>query len=330
MVEEKEEDIKGKNYNKHFFNRLFDRDTLFLQSYNINFMYVVASYVDNTNDVGVKRFLQSMFRNKFMSFVQDRFDFYVMESKRGNLREDIDKHFRRLNGKIYKPSDIDELVVLALDKDEKFQFENLSLISQIEEDFNIYDYRLGTDLNEVKPKVQYKYLYVVDNDDDDKKSSAADRDEEYDRLQSRYKRYKEEESVLFGIYKDELHLDWIIKNRKYNVRLGERAGAVKRTSQVINARYLVLYGLDNESHYKIFRLTDKHHIWNTSKMKEEGYPTNNDENNLYYIYNILEETSELDITDIFAILNKKNTEFEKSTGNKMAEGTPIYVYMNEM
>ena len=45
LVEEKEEDKKGKNYNKHFFNRLFDRDTLFLQSYDINFMYVLTSYV---------------------------------------------------------------------------------------------------------------------------------------------------------------------------------------------------------------------------------------------------------------------------------------------
>ena len=29
-------------HNEHFFNRLFDRDTLFLQSYDINFMYVAG------------------------------------------------------------------------------------------------------------------------------------------------------------------------------------------------------------------------------------------------------------------------------------------------
>lgn len=312
-------------HNEHFFNRLFDRDTLFLQSYDVNFMYVVTSYVNNSNDIGVKKSLQSMFRNDFMTFVESRFDFYVLESKRGNLREAVDKHFRILNGKIYKPSDSDELVVLALDKDKKFQFENLSLISHIEEDFNIYDYRLGTDPNEVKTNIQYKYLYVVENDDDDKKSSAADSGAEYDRFKSRYKKYKEEESVLFGVYKDERHLDWIIKNKKYNVRLGERAGAVKRTSQVRNAAYLVLYELDNEKNYQIFKLTDKHHIWDTEKMIEEGYPTSKS-GCQYYIYNLLEETAELEINDISSILNK----VKDSMSEKMEKGTPIYAYRNEL
>lgn len=311
-------------HNEHFFNRLFDRDTLFLQSYDVNFMYVVTSYVNNSNDIGVKKSLQSMFRNDFMSFVESRFDFYVLESKRGNLREAVDKHFRILNGKIYKPSDSDELVVLALDKDKKFQFENLSLISHIEEDFNIYDYRLGTDPNEVKTNIQYKYLYVVENDDDDNKSSAADSGAEYDRLKSRYKKYKEE-SVLFGVYKDEQHLDWIIKNKKYNVRLGERAGAVKRTSQVRNAAYLVLYELDNEKNYQIFKLTDKHHIWDTEKMIEEGYQTSKS-GCQYYIYNLLEETAELEINDISSILNK----VKDSMSEKMEKGTPIYAYRNEL
>ena len=322
LVEEKEEDKKGKNYNKHFFNRLFDRDTLFLQSYDINFMYVLTSYVNNSDDISIKKSLQLMFRNKFMSHVESKFDFYVLEPRTENLRKLVDKHFRKLNGKIYKPSDSDELVVLALDKDKKFQFENLSLISHIEEDFNIYDYRLGTDL---KTNIQYKYLYVVENDDDDKKSSAADSGAEYDRLKSRYKKYKEEESVLFGVYKDEQHLDWIIKNKKYNVRLGERAGAVKRTSQVRNAAYLVLYELDNEKNYQIFKLTDKHHIWDTEKMIEEGYPTSKS-GCQYYIYNLLEETAELEINDISSILNK----VKDSMSEKMEKGTPIYAYRNEL
>ena len=325
LVEEKEEDKKGKNYNKHFFNRLFDRDTLFLQSYDINFMYVLTSYVNNSDDISIKKSLQLMFRNKFMSHVESKFDFYVLEPRTENLRKLVDKHFRKLNGKIYKPSDSDELVVLALDKDKKFQFENLSLISHIEEDFNIYDYRLGTDPNEVKTNIQYKYLYVVENDDDDKKSSAADSGAEYDRLKSRYKKYKEEESVLFGVYKDEQHLDWIIKNKKYNVRLGERAGAVKRTSQVRNAAYLVLYELDNEKNYQIFKLTDKHHIWDTEKMIEEGYPTSKS-GCQYYIYNLLEETAELEINDISSILNK----VKDSMSEKMEKGTPIYAYRNEL
>ena len=318
LVKEKEEDKNGKNYNKHFFNRLFDRDTLFLQSYNINFMYVVASYVNNSNDIGVKRSLQSMFRNKFMSYVEGRFDFYVLESKRGNLREDVDKHFRRLNGKIYRPSDSDELVVLALDKDKKFQFENLSLISKIEDDFNIYDYRLGTNPNEVKTNIQYKYFEM-----DFKTSEAAEDEVKYDN--QKYKKYIEEESVLFGVYKSHQHLEWIQKTGKYNVRLGERVGAVKRNAQVATASYLVLYGLDNKNEYSVYKLNDKHHIWDTQKMKDLDYPVTNDNvNNQYYIYNIVEELDKhsLGEIDVERII--------KSTEKEIAVGTPIYVYRNEL
>ncbi|MBQ8222123.1 MAG: hypothetical protein IJZ87_02060 [Bacteroidales bacterium] len=311
-------------HNEHFFNRLFDRDTLFLQSYDINFMYVVTSYVNNSNDVGVKKSLQSLFRKNFISFVESRFEFSMLEPKNLTLREAVDKNFRKLNGKIYKPCDTNELLILALDKNKKFQFENLSLISQIEDDFYIYDYRLGTNPNEAKTNIQYKYFEM-----DDEISVAAEDEVRYEKSESRYKKYKEEESVLFGIYKDEQHLEWILNNKKYNVRLGNRAGAVKRTSQVINAKYLILYCLDNETNYKIFKLTNKHHIWDTNKMKELSYPTNND-GNQYYIYNILEETTELEITDISTILNKKYEEFEKSTGKKMDKGTPIYVYINEI
>ena len=304
--------------NKHFFNRLFDRDTLFLQSYDVNFMYVVASYVNNSNDIGVKKSLQLMFRNDFMSFVESRFDFYVLESKRGNLREDVDKHFRRLNGKIYKPSDSGELVILALDNDKKFQLENLSLISKIEEDFNIYDYRLGTNPNEVKSNIQYKYFEM-----DFKTSEAAEDNVKYDN--QKYKKYIEEETILFGIYKSQQHLEWIQKTGKYNVRLGKRVGAVKRNSQVTTASYLVLYGLENKNKYSVYKLSDKHHIWNTQSMKDSDYPVVDvNADHKYYIYNIVEELDkhsmgEIDVERII-----------KSTEKEIAVGTPIYVYRSEL
>ena len=305
-------------HNEHFFNRLFDRDTLFLQSYDVNFMYVVASYVNNSNDIGVKKSLQSMFRNDFMSFVEGRFDFYVLESKRGNLRETIDKHFRRLNGKIYRPSDSDELVVLALDKEKKFQFENLSLISKIEDDFNIYDYRLGTNPNEVKSNIQYKYFEM-----DFKTSEAAEDEVKYDN--QKYKKYIEEETILFGIYKSQQHLEWIQKTGKYNVRLGERVGAVKRNAQVTTASYLVLYGLENKNKYSVYKLSDKHHIWNTQNMKDSDYPVVDiNADYKYYIYNIVEELDKhsLGEIDVERII--------KSTEKEIAVGTPIYVYRSEL
>ena len=100
-------------------------------------------------------------------------------------------------------------------------------------------------------------------------------------------------------------------------------GAVKRNAQVTTASYLVLYGLDNKNEYFVYKLNDKHHIWDTQKMKDLDYPVTNDNaNNQYYIYNIVEELDKhsLGEIDVERIINYIG--FDK--------GTPIYVYRNEL
>ncbi len=147
-----------------------------------------------------------------------------------------------------------------------------------------------------------------------------------------YKQHKQV-SVLFGIYKDEEHLDWINTNRKYNVRLGERAGAVKRTSQVTSAEWLVLYEFQNETNYKVYKLSNVHHIWDAHKMQETGYNIKNGgENNKYYIYNLLEEVSEdvLGEFDIKNILEHERKEINSSTNQSLAKGAPIYIYESDL
>lgn len=316
-------DAEQLRQNEHFFNRLFDRDTLFLQTYNINFMYVVASYVNNSNDIGVKKSLQTLFRNNFITFVETRFDFSVLEPKRGTLEDAVEKNFKILNGKIYKPSDTDDLLILALDKYEEHQYENLQLMSDIEDDFYIYDYKLGTEpvsqhkTENVKSFVEYKFFDAEEN-----VSTAAEQEVLYEKKTDKYKRYQESDTILFGVYKDEKHLEWIQKNAKYNVRLGKRAGAVKRNKQVISAKYLVLYEYKNEAEYYVYKLDTKHHIYDTDKMRELEYPTTLTDNHKYYIYNLIEQTEELGEINVKDILTR--------TGIYEADGTPIYVYKGEL
>ena len=315
--------------NIHFFNRLFDRDSLFLQSYNINFMFVVASYVNNTEEVALKKSLQAMLRRDFITFIESRFEFSVLEPREDSvpIQDLVEKYFKRLNGKIYQPSEGGNLLILALDKDNRYQFDNLQLLSQIETDFHIYDYRLGTDFHETKKPIPFQYLDTPVSVAAEKRVST-DKVEELPTQQSQYRQYRQA-SILFGVYKDPEHLDWILKNKKYNVRLGERAGAVKRTRQVVSAEYLVLYELKNETNYLVFRLSDKHFIWNNQKMKEMGYAiSEEDEKRQYYIYTLADRIDLGDI-DIAGVLNRKKAEFEKDTGETMEEGTPIYVFENE-
>ena len=310
--------------NKHFSNRLFDRDTLFLQSYDINFMYVVTSYVNNSSDIGVKKSIQKMFRNDFMLYVESRFDFSVLEPKRGTLKDAIEKNFKKLHGKVYKPSDTDELVILALEKGEMYQFENLKLMSEIEDDFYIYDYKLGTEpvsqhkTDDDQWSDKYRYFNV-----EEIKSVAAEDDTLYKDENCKYKRYMESESVLFGIYKSKSHLEWIQKNNKYNVRLGDRVGAVSKRNKLVKAaKYLVLYEYKNETKYYVYKLSDKHHIYDTDKMIELEYPTQHTENYQYYIYNLVEQTEELGEINVKDILTR--------TGIYESNGAPIYVYKEDL
>ena len=146
---------------------------------------------------------------------------------------------------------------------------------------------------------------------------------------SEYKKYHKT-SVLFGIFKDEAHKNWILNKKKYNVRLGERAGAVKRTRQVTSAQYLVLYDVNDETKYEVYKLSDKHEIWDEQKMKETDYPMDDDMKKQYYIYTIEGKTDELAKVDVKATLERERQEFKDNTKKEIRKGAPIYVYEGEI
>lgn len=99
----------------HFENRLFDRDTLFVQSYNINFLFVLSAYLSNNSTLksNFKKDTQKKFRDKLVRFINDRYTLYTLEPKDKSF---IEKHFKLLNGKVYKPSQMNEKLILALEK----------------------------------------------------------------------------------------------------------------------------------------------------------------------------------------------------------------------
>lgn len=99
----------------HFENRLFDRDTLFVQSYNINFLFVLSAYLTNNSTLksNFKKDTQKKFREKLVSFINDKYQFYILEPNDNSF---IEKHFKLLNGKVYKPSHLTEELILALEK----------------------------------------------------------------------------------------------------------------------------------------------------------------------------------------------------------------------
>lgn len=89
----------------HFENRLFDRDTLFVHQYKINFLYVLKAYTQFGNRT-IEKFrgvTKNRFRENFIDFFSDKnkseFEFY--EFKGGNVKEFVEKNFRKINGKCF-------------------------------------------------------------------------------------------------------------------------------------------------------------------------------------------------------------------------------------
>ena len=315
---------------RQFDNRLFDRDTLLVCHYDVNFLYVVALYGQKNEGIKAtwRENVREQFRREIMNFIEIRFDFFVLEPRCDNLKYLVEKHFKKLNGKIYKPSDCDNLLILALDNDERYRFENLKLISEIEEDFTKYDYHLGTDPEDVKHTVKYQSWEIP-------LPRAAEKTSEiYRKSAEKLAKYKKDKqtTILFGIYKDEAHLHWILKEKKYNVRLGDRVGAVRPTRQVTSAEYLVLYEFQNEDNYKVYKLGDEHHILKGKDLKDTEYPLmDGGENNMYYVYEFKEETSDLGAIDVLATLAEpRKTIAEHTVNEDDVKGTPIYVYENEI
>ncbi len=108
----------------HFENRLFDRDTLFIQSYNINFLFVLSAYIskNSTLKANFKKETQKHFRDKLIQFINNKYFFYRATPLMPYTTDDfITKHFKTINGKVYKPSQLEEELIFAFEKTYAFE-----------------------------------------------------------------------------------------------------------------------------------------------------------------------------------------------------------------
>ena len=103
--------------NRQFENRLFDRDTLLLTHYDVNFLFIVSLYGrNNKNKQAVWREnVRTIFREKIQKTLNDNYEFYILQPKTGmNCYEFVRRHFYEFNGKIYRPFKNANYLVLAL------------------------------------------------------------------------------------------------------------------------------------------------------------------------------------------------------------------------
>lgn len=128
---------------RHFKNRLFDRDTLLVYHYDVNFLYVVSLYArENAHQKAQwKQKVRELFREKIQEALKEKYAFYAMTPKLGvNHEEYLRRNFQELLGKVFRPFDDTQYLSLALDSKE----DNTALLSKLQQDYYVEACPLGT------------------------------------------------------------------------------------------------------------------------------------------------------------------------------------------
>lgn len=112
---------EGVQLNRQFENRLFDRDTLLLCHYDVNFLYIVSLYGRNNKSAQAtwREYVRKEFRNKIQCTLNRLYSFRTLQPRNGmDCYQFIQDNFQRLNGKLYRPKRDSNYLILALMKDE--------------------------------------------------------------------------------------------------------------------------------------------------------------------------------------------------------------------
>ncbi len=318
-------DHKQKTYNlRQFENRLFDRDTLLLAHYDVNFLHIVSLYA--RNNAAQQRQWKDKVRCEFRCAIQqmlgEQYRFYAVTPRAGvNAEQFLQANFQQLLGKIYTPyANLQEQVYysVALERDERFAEENEQVLALLSPSFHIHECPIGTNPASVLPKVAPKAAGIP----------------AVSFLSVHYIQRYVGQRFLIGCYKDEAHLQWILgKNDKgtmlYNVRLQtkgiQRNGTIQRSwLEKGDVRFVILYSEETllRNEYRVFHV-HHHAVMSEERMRRAQYP--NPQGN-YFCFVFDEEVQlspHIDVSKIvsFARLNRNPV---------YIDGTPLILMGTEL
>lgn len=239
-----------------FEDRLFDRDTMLLSRYNVNFLFVVALYA--RNNYGEKKKWRDEVRERFREEIQkvlaEHYNFYPMRSKGVNVEEYVKTHFRQLIGKVFIPFEDKEILTLALQTPADYaneevrmrlEAEHAELMAMLEKDFTIQkDYQLGGQ-PQLPPKAVVEYAHM--------------------------------DMVLVG-YCNVDDFDAVKKNKLYYVRTGFNGGSINLVSGCEKTKYLLLH-FSNEERILLELVGNGPKFFTKDALVEKGFSPSQD----YYL-----------------------------------------------
>lgn len=329
-----------RHLNRHFNNRLFDRDTLWISHYDINFLFILALY-GRGNEFAKTSFrdeARNIFRDAIIEVLKDQYNFAILEPREAyTLKRAVEINFKRLHGKIYCPYINRDFVLMALEKGA--EEENQQLIEAIKPYFYIHDnFTLDSDVDDMlnekrqarqrivtynndenfvdlliaaEPKVSYDTPLIERVFNDSAISQSILMQEQQlteDEVPERTP--LEDEMVLVGYFNGEDHLKQILANKLYYIRTGARPGSIRIEQGFDTCKYLFLH---YKQRYLMFKLTgNAPRLFTGKQLADKGFSVRKpDESYLAYDLASTEQISFEDIDVQNAIL--------KGIGNRTAD-----------
>lgn len=114
-----EPQANGIQFNRQFENRLFDRDTLLLCHYDVNFLYIVSLYgrANKSKQATWREYVRKEFRKKIQDTFNQLYTFRTIQPRDGmDCYRFLKENFSQLNGKLYRSKAYKNYLVLALMK----------------------------------------------------------------------------------------------------------------------------------------------------------------------------------------------------------------------
>ena len=268
-------DKENKDFtSRQFHNRLFDRDTLLVCHYDVNFLYVVSLY--GRKNEGLKAVwrekVRVQFRAEIQTMLDNHFQFHVMTPREHvDGQEVLQQNFKDVLGKVFQPYPVgingQRFYSLALEKPETIENgrlrqavieENKRVKELLEQHFEILECKIG-----------------------------QDRRQELTTLPPGRTIYAKEEDLALFIAKEGINFDNAIhqiqETKKVGIALKMDVDELQLMEGFTKARYLIIH--DKGNRYKVYGFNGKWPKLIPANAAESMVVTKKGED-LYLVYQI--------------------------------------------
>lgn len=122
-------------------NRFFDRDTLLLCHFDVNFLFILSLFGENNTQIQAewRTEVRKKFKEQIQSILNSLYIFYSLTPlDNTDVEKFINEHFKLLNGKIYKVNE-NKFILALIDTDARNKWKEIKNFKDIETNINFED-----------------------------------------------------------------------------------------------------------------------------------------------------------------------------------------------